>query len=112
MRTGEHFEQPIDFDIQTYLAGSFGTVRGAGNFNVQLRFTPSAAGRVAERVWHPTQQLKRLADGSLVLRMVVTDLREVRRWVQWWGAECRVVAPRELRREVAEELRRAADLYR
>jgi CRISPR-associated endonuclease/helicase Cas3 len=110
-RTGERFVPPADFDIAAYLAGSFGAVRGEGRHKVELWFAPRAAGRVAERVWHPSQQAERQADGGLVLRLEVTDLREVKRWVLWWGAECRVLGPEELRRAVEEELRRALGLY-
>jgi predicted DNA-binding transcriptional regulator YafY len=109
--TGEAFERPGDFQVERYLAGSFRAVRGEGHYRVVLRFTPPAAGRVAEKVWHPSQRTEWAADGGLLLRFEVTDLVEVKRWVLFWGAECQVMEPDELRAEVVEEVRRMQEVY-
>ena len=108
--TGD-YEVPADFDPAAYLGGSFRAVRGEpdAEYRVELRFTPAFAGRLAEKRWHPSQGHKFGADGALRLRLTVSDLTEVTRWVLSWGVECEVLGPAELRDRVAEE---AAGLVR
>jgi predicted DNA-binding transcriptional regulator YafY len=109
--TGETFDRPGAFRVDTYLGNSFRAYRGNGCFEVAVRFSAKVAGRVAEKRWHKTQVSEQTADEALVLRMRVSDLTEVKRWVLSWGADCEVVGPEELRREVREEVRRMATIY-
>ncbi len=62
--------------------------------------TPAAAGRAGEKVWHKTQTSEPQRGGSLLLRMELSDLREVKRWILSWGSECEVLGPEELRKLV------------
>lgn len=111
-QTGAHFERPADFRIEEYLEGSFGAMRGAGALQaVKLRFTAQAGRYVREKLWHPSQKVRTRRDGRVELSLRVNELYEVKRWVLSYGPECEVLAPAELRREVAEELRRAASCY-
>ncbi|NLY02408.1 MAG: WYL domain-containing protein [Rhodopirellula sp.] len=43
--------------------------------------------------------------------MELSDLREIKRWVLWWGAEVEVVEPEELREMVREEVERVGRMY-
>ncbi len=36
---------------------------------------------------------------------------EMKPWIRQWGADCEVLGPTELRAEIAEEIRRAAEMY-
>jgi predicted DNA-binding transcriptional regulator YafY len=78
---------------------------------VVIRFSPAVARRAAETRWHPSQELEQQPDGSLIWRGRVAGLREIRIWILGWGADAEVLEPAELRRDVAAELRRAADAY-
>lgn len=103
--TGERFDRPADFRLDTYLDGSFRSVRGEGPpVQVRLRFRPAAARYVAEKTWHPSQKLRRNKDGSVELSLRVNHLLEVKRWVLSYGAECEVLGPADLRREVRKAL--------
>lgn len=98
------FRRPENFSIADYLGDSFRALRGEGQHEIVLRFAASAAGRILEKIWHRTQVTELQPDGSLILRMTVSDLREVKRWVLYWGSECLVLAPDEFRRLVRQEL--------
>ena len=76
-----------------------------------LRFDPAIAGLVTETTWHPTEQVAREADGSVVWRGRVPGTIEIRRWILQWGAQVEVLAPPELRDEVAATYRAAAARY-
>jgi predicted DNA-binding transcriptional regulator YafY len=103
--TGERFARPADFLVEEYMAGSFGVVRGEGLHRVVLRFRPPTALRIAERRWHPGQVIEPETDGGLILRFEVNDLREVARFVMFWGDDCRIVEPDELGGIVRERCR-------
>ncbi len=79
---------------------------------IAVRFRPDVATRVAETRWHPSQELTPGDDGSLLWVARVAGLHEVRSWILGWGDDAEVLAPPELRAEVAAALARAADRYR
>jgi proteasome accessory factor B len=79
--------------------------------NVELRFVPSVAARVAETVWHPSQSHETEADGSLNWRATVAGTKEIRLWILGWGDEVEVLAPAHLRADVARTHVRAARRY-
>ncbi len=103
--TGETFDRPADFRVEDYLKGSFRAFRGGGDHHVVLRFKPEVARRFAEKKWHASQVLEPQRDGSLIARLQLNNLVEVMRWVMWWGADCEVVEPAELRKQIAIEAR-------
>lgn len=110
--TGERFERPADFSIEHYLDGSFHALRGEGKpRKVRLRFTAEAARYVGEKVWHPSQRARRLADGGLELTLRLTHLGEVKRWALSWGCDCTVLEPEELREGVLQELKETLRRY-
>jgi predicted DNA-binding transcriptional regulator YafY len=76
---------------------------------VLIHFDAFAARLVSERQWHPTQKIKRLADGEIELSMTLGSLEEVERWILSWGEHASVLEPAALIRRiraVAETLRR------
>ena len=110
--TGQKFQRPDDFDITTYLGNSFRAVRGDTDqiWNVRLGFGPQMSGRISEKTWHHTQQLEPQPDGSVIMNLQVSSLVEIRRWVLYWGADCRVLEPEELKCEVTETAQQILDL--
>lgn len=110
--TEKKFKVPADFDINEYLGDSFRALRGSEHHRVVLRFSPAVAGRVAEKIWHRTQQTESLPGGGLILRLALSDLREVKGWILSWGAEVEVLEPAELRQEMRQELGRMVGKYR
>ena len=94
------------FDLDRYLAGAFGMVRGAPAVHVHLRFSARQARWVREERWHPTQRLTPLDDGRLDLELDATGLDDLVRWVLSYGGEVRVLAPAALRDRVVAEARR------
>lgn len=107
----EVFALRSDFDLDAYLGPAFGMYRGDRTYAVHVRFTPYQARWIQEERWHASQLLTRLPDGSLDVRMQVTGLADVARWVLSYGAEAEVVSPPVLRHRVASEARRMAALY-
>lgn len=105
--TGTKFDRPEDFDITVYLGNSFRAVRGDGDqtWTVRLKFRSEMAGRIREKIWHHSQTLEDHPDGSVIMHLQVSSLIEIRRWVLYWGADCEVLEPQELKHDVAETAR-------
>ena len=110
--TPETFAAPPDGVIEEALERAWGIIADQGAVEVELRFAPAVASRVAETTWHPTQKVRRDADGSLAWRATVSGTIEIRSWILSWGPDVEVVAPAALRAEVATLLADAAGRYR
>lgn len=109
--TDDQFTIPNDFSLQEYLGDSFGIERGDQAERVVIRFDRHQARWVWEREWHPSQQIERLADGSLLLQFTVSGLEEVKRWILSFGHHAEVIKPESLRREIFREITAMGELY-
>ncbi|HSO28672.1 MAG TPA: WYL domain-containing protein [Candidatus Sulfomarinibacteraceae bacterium] len=98
--TPRRFEPPEPGTVETMLRQAWDIIADQPSTEIELRFVPAVAGRVAETIWHPTQRLEPRADGSLVWRATVSGTIEVRLWVLSWGDEVEVLAPASLRDDV------------
>jgi proteasome accessory factor B len=102
--TGKTFERTQKFSLEKRLRDSFGVHSGEGEFEVVIRFNARAADYIREKKWHPSQTLRDLRGGGAELRMKLSSLAEVQRWVLSWGGDAIVIKPKEL----AESIREAA----
>jgi predicted DNA-binding transcriptional regulator YafY len=108
--TPQTFEAPTDV-IEDAFALAWDIIADQPDTQVVLHFAPSVASRVAEATWHPSQELERRPDGSLIWRASVAGTIEIRFWILSWGPDVEVLEPADLRAQVAERLRTAAALY-
>ena len=102
--TGKDFERPQKFSLEKRLRDSFGVHSGEGEYEVVVRFNPRAADYVREKKWHQSQQLRELKGGGVELKLKLSGLAEIERWILSWGGDARVLKPREL----AEAVRQSA----
>jgi predicted DNA-binding transcriptional regulator YafY len=100
--TDDTFEPPADFDLERYLAGCFGLFRGRP-VRVKLRLSRNVARYVAERQWHPTQQIAPHLTGELDLSLQVPICPELTRWILSYGKDVEVLAPPSLRARIRRE---------
>jgi predicted DNA-binding transcriptional regulator YafY len=105
-QTGKSFERRKKFSLDARLRNSFGVHSGRGDYEVVLRFNERVADYIREKKWHDSQELRELGDGAVELRMKLSALQEVERWVLGWAGNAVVVAPTEL----AEAVKAAAQL--
>ena len=61
-----------------------------------IRFNEKVADYIREKRWHPSQQLRELKRGGVELRLNLSSLAEIERWVLSWGANAVVIKPPEL----------------
>ncbi len=103
--TGETFTRPARFSVDEQLRDSFGVHSAEGRFDVVIRFSARVADYIREKRWHPSQELRDRRDGGVELRMRLSSLVEVRRWILGWGGDARVLRPKELADTVREAAR-------
>ena len=92
-RTGKTFARRQKFSLEQRLRDSFGVQSGEGEYEVVLRFASSVADYIREKKWHDSQELRELKNGGVELRMKLSSLNEVERWVLGWGGNAVVVRP-------------------
>jgi proteasome accessory factor B len=109
--TADRFDPPDAAALEAALQRAWDIIGDQAEIDVVLRFSPSVAARVREATWHPTQQVEEAPDGSLRWTARVAGPVEIRLWILSWGDEVEVLAPDELRSDVRDRLRRAAEQY-
>ena len=108
--TGEPFTVADDFDFEAYIGSSFGVIAEPAT-TVRIRFDKRWADYVAERTWHPSQQIAKRRGGRIELTMEVGGTADLRTWILSFGDGAEVLEPETLREEVAQELAGALAKY-
>jgi len=110
--TSLQFQRPEGFELRKHLAKSFGVFQGEGEVHVKVRFSATVARYVQEGRWHPSQKLTRQKDGSLLAEFDLSTTEEIKHWLLSFGQHAEVLAPPELRQEIAREVEALAEMYR
>jgi len=103
--TGKTFERSQKFSLEKRLRDSFGVHSGKGEYDVVIRFNARVADYIREKKWHESQQLCELKGGGVELRMKLSSLAEVERWILSWGGDAKVVRPKELTEAIRHSAR-------
>ena len=110
--SSEAFEPPPMEQVIGQIQKAWGVVfDGEDEWDLEVEFTASAATRVSETMWHPSQQLTPVPGGGVRLRVRLPSLMEFLPWVRSWGPDAKAISPPEFVRQLAEGHRRAAALY-
>ena len=99
-----HFDPP-DFDPYEYPRHAWGIRGGYEVVEVKVRFSKEATYRVRESDWPGVIAREEDQDGRCTLTFLVNHVLEIKSWIRGWGPECEVLAPDELRREIAAEMK-------
>lgn len=102
--TDHPYQMPLRFDLEAYVENALVVMQGK-QIEVELLFEKMTAAWVKDRIWHASQQTKKLKDGRLRMTLMVADTRELVGWVLSFGSGVRVVQPDSLRMTVEEEAR-------
>ena len=97
--------------VKEYLRRNFGIFYGGETMEVILAFSPEVAGFVKEQIWHKRQKVDDGGNGGIILKLPVSDLREIKREVLKFGADVEVLSPKVLRDEVKAEIEKMRRIY-
>lgn len=104
---------PRSFSLEKHFGNAWVMIPGTGpDQEVVVRFASSVAKNVAEVVWHKTQRVTFLQDGSLEFRATVSGLDEIAWWVLGYGDLAEVLKPAKLRRIIARRVHQMYNVYR
>jgi proteasome accessory factor B len=110
--TGKTYVRPRNFSLDKRLRDSFGVHSGQGEFHVTIRFSETVADFIREKRWHPSQQLRELPNGRVELRLRLSSLVEIQRWILGWGGHAVVTGPAALAAAVREAAQRLLAAHR
>ncbi len=107
------FRIPRGFSLKRHFGNAWQMIPDDGpDQRVKVRFMPDVARNVHEVSWHPTQETRWLADGSLHFEVKVSGLREISWWLLGYGDQVEVLQPKALRELIKKRLLAAAEQYR
>ncbi|OFX07556.1 MAG: WYL domain-containing protein [Alphaproteobacteria bacterium RIFOXYD12_FULL_60_8] len=92
----EMFVRPEEFSLSEYARRSFALYQEEP-FDVVWKFTPEAALVAKEFIFHPTQTLEELRDGSLIVRFRAGGDLEMAWHLYTWGDQVEVLEPEKLK---------------
>ncbi len=99
-KTGKTFIRPQKFSMEKRLRDSFGVHSAEGQFEVVIRFNEQVADYIREKKWHDSQELSELKNGGVELRLRLSSLAEIERWILGWGGDAVALRPAELVKNV------------
>jgi predicted DNA-binding transcriptional regulator YafY len=106
----ERFEMPENFRPEERFRNAFGIVDETA-MRVRVRFSPTVAHAVRDRIWHPSQRIEPLPDGGVVISFNAGGKMEILSWLLSFGEHAELLAPADLRDEVAGKITEMAKLY-
>lgn len=109
-RTKERFEFPDDSSISEFLKVPFGLFHGKA-INVKVVFDKELSDYIQRRTWHPSQKIKELKDGSILLSMTASGKEEIKAWILSFGPKAEVLSPKFLREEIKEDISESITFY-
>lgn len=107
----DNFQVPEDFSVDDYLWSSFGIWSKSGDHEVAIEIKPRLADYVSENVWHSTQSIEPMDDGSILVRFRLGSLEEICQWILGWGDQARALQPSGLRSMVKQRAQAVCKLY-
>ncbi len=109
--TGKPYNIPPGFNMADYFKPGWHMMRYGEPVEVVLKFSERYARWITRRKWHPTQVIEEQKDGSIIFKVMIEGTRELKWWTYHWIPYCEILAPAELRKEVAEEMRAMLSKY-
>ncbi len=99
-------------ELDSLQEAGYGVFAGPAVATAIIHFTPDAARWITDEIWHPAQQKRLTADGTLELTVPYAHPRELLMDVLRYGADAEVIGPPELREQVRGMLVGALLRYR
>ena len=110
-RMKERFEIPEDFSISEFLKVPFGMFHEKP-ISLKVIFDKELSDYIQSRTWHPSQKIKKLKDGRILLSMTASGKEEIKAWTLSFGSKAEVLSPKFLREEIKDDISRTLAFYR
>ena len=100
--TSEHFQVAADFDLEAYLRGSLGVMRGELQ-TIVVRFYPPLSRWARRHLWPFPHQIEEDGEDRILVHGEVSGLEEIRTELLRWGASAEVLESPALRQSLRDE---------
>ena len=104
------FEIPASYSSTDRYSKQFGLIEESPQ-EVTIWFSHDVAHLMLERQWHPTQQIKKLKNGSVEVSFHAGGLDEIAYWVLSWGKEAKALSPPKLVKIMTDQLSKSLKHY-
>ena len=110
---GKPLVEPKNFKIDNFIRSqNIGFLISSTNINLEAIFQPMAGFHLTETPVSNSQSLKRLANGSFLLKASLPDTSQLRWWLMGFGSDVEVLKPARLRNEFAQNSKETFKLYK
>jgi predicted DNA-binding transcriptional regulator YafY len=109
-RMNERFEIPKGFSISEFLKVPFGLFHGKP-ISVKVVFDKELSDYIQRWTWHPSQKIKGLKDGRILLTMEASGEEEIKAWILSFGAKAKVISPKSFQKGVCAEISESSTHY-
>ena len=110
-RMSERFEIPEEFSTSEFLKVPFGLFHGKP-ISVKVIFDKELSDYIQRHTWHPSQKIKELKDGRILLSMTASGKEEIKAWVMSFGVKAKLLSPKFLRDEIKDDISKALGFNR
>ena len=104
--TDHPYQMPLGFNIDDHVQDALGIMRSGRRIEVEFLFSKPAAAWVNDKTWHPSQESKRLKNGTLRMILRVADNDELVGWILSFGSQVRVLRPEALGQRIKDEVKK------
>jgi proteasome accessory factor B len=101
--TAEPFALRPEYQQRLKSRKAFGLIEGE-LLEVQIQFSKEIADYFKERQWHPTQKVKQLKNGDVIVSFQAGGMDEIVSWVLSWGMNAKVLSPSGLINVVSAQI--------
>jgi proteasome accessory factor B len=108
--SAEPFTMRPEYVARARSRKAFGLI-GGELMDVRVQFSREVADYFKERQWHPTQRVKTLKNGDVLVSFQAGGIDEIMSWALSWGAYARVLGPPELVEAIKVQLRETCQGY-
>jgi predicted DNA-binding transcriptional regulator YafY len=106
----EHFVPQLVSPTEE-LSSGFGAFLDGEPVEVILRFDEHIKPFIVRKKWHESQKVLELEDGAIEVKFRVNGLMGIQNWIYGWIPHVEVIAPRELRDKLKQDLLDAIKIY-
>lgn len=99
----EPFTLKSEYAARAKSRKAFGLIEGE-LMAVRMQFSREVADYFRERQWHPTQQVRTLKNGDVIVSFQAGGIDEIISWVLSWGAYAKVLEPIKLVQAITKQI--------
>ena len=108
--TEEYFTQDTSFNLKKWTESSFGVFHDEP-MQVKLKFKKEIADDVMKYKFHPTQQVKQLKNGAVIVTFKSSGTKTILWNIFKWGTNVEILAPKELKEKYTNYLKYILNNY-